>query len=157
MSFRCSRFIVHDKSSPTVAAVSVHQPRWQSAKQQAALAESSNPISIKTNQGLSYVHPPWVKAPSLSCLPQHMLGVLYEEWGGMCPWQPPLREDRRQYVCMCVHALIIRTFLFNGGVSEGYGCYHAGQNVGMREAEQHIHKTLLILSQAWALRAIQPR
>lgn len=65
--FLCSRFICHDKSSLTVAAVSVHQPFCQSAKQQAALAGSSNPISIKTNQGLSYIHPPQINATSLPC------------------------------------------------------------------------------------------
>lgn len=76
---QCCRFIGRDKSSPTVAAVSVHQTCCQSAKQQAALAESINPISVKTNQGPSYIHPPGVNAPSPSCLFQHMLGALYEE------------------------------------------------------------------------------
>lgn len=41
---------VDEKSSPTLTALSSDQPCCQSAKQQAPLGESSNPISIKTTK-----------------------------------------------------------------------------------------------------------
>lgn len=66
MSLRAVDLQAMINSLPQWPALSVHQPYCQSAKKQAALAESSNPISIKTNQGLSNIHLHWVNV--LSCL-----------------------------------------------------------------------------------------
>lgn len=139
--------------------MSVQEPCCQSAKQQAALAESSNPISIKTNQGLSFIHPPWVNAPSNSCLARHMLGVSYEESGRYVSLATS-SEGGQNTKCVCVHipcTLITHRceeVCFYGSIAEVY------TPVKVLGWERHLcwvtRLRIIILSQAWYSKLRKP-
>lgn len=96
-SSQCRGFIGHDKSASTLTPASVHQACCQLAKQWAALMESSNSISIQTNQGLFYFSYPQVNDPSLSSCPSwQIIGDLFEDLGVVCLWQSVEWKDVKQ-------------------------------------------------------------